>query len=130
MFRNIRETRNEFSRHVSADVAELVDAPDLGSGAARCESSSLSVRTIINKAHFIVGFVVSGISSFYCHSLSDTNRTHTNCPNYRIILAGKGLIMVLINLNARSLSSLQSTSLFLTQFLIPFSFRTLQDRSV
>ena len=29
-----------------ADVAELVDAPDLGSGAARCESSSLSVRTI------------------------------------------------------------------------------------
>ncbi len=29
----------------SANVAELVDAPDLGSGAARCESSSLSVRT-------------------------------------------------------------------------------------
>ena len=29
-----------------ANVAELVDAPDLGSGAARCESSSLSVRTI------------------------------------------------------------------------------------
>ena len=26
-------------------MAELVDAPDLGSGAARCESSSLSVRT-------------------------------------------------------------------------------------
>ena len=31
-----------------ADVAELVDAPDLGSGAARCESSSLSVRTILS----------------------------------------------------------------------------------
>ncbi len=30
-----------------AEVAELVDAPDLGSGAARCESSSLSFRTII-----------------------------------------------------------------------------------
>ena len=30
----------------SADVVELVDTPDLGSGAARCESSSLSVRTI------------------------------------------------------------------------------------
>nr|DAY35234.1 MAG TPA: hypothetical protein [Caudoviricetes sp.] len=28
-----------------ADVAKLVDAPDLGSGAERCESSSLSVRT-------------------------------------------------------------------------------------
>jgi hypothetical protein len=25
---------------------ELVDTPDLGSGAVRCESSSLSVRTI------------------------------------------------------------------------------------
>src|SRR5690606_22986903 len=31
----------------SANVAELVDAPDLGSGAERCESSSLSVRTIL-----------------------------------------------------------------------------------
>ena len=30
----------------NADVVELVDTPDLGSGAARCESSSLSVRTI------------------------------------------------------------------------------------
>ncbi|WP_394240595.1 hypothetical protein, partial [Vibrio astriarenae] len=29
--------------------AELVDAPDLGSGAARCESSSLSFRTIIQR---------------------------------------------------------------------------------
>ena len=29
-----------------AEVAKLVDAPDLGSGAARCESSSLSFRTI------------------------------------------------------------------------------------
>ena len=28
-------------------MAELVDAPDLGSGAARCESSSLSDRTMI-----------------------------------------------------------------------------------
>lgn len=30
-----------------ADVVELVDTPDLGSGAARCESSSLSVRTTL-----------------------------------------------------------------------------------
>ena len=30
---------------VQANVAELVDAPDLGSGAERCESSSLSIRT-------------------------------------------------------------------------------------
>ena len=28
-----------------ADVAKLVDALDLGSSAARCESSSLSIRT-------------------------------------------------------------------------------------
>ena len=31
------------------DVAKLVDALDLGSSAARCESSSLSVPTIILK---------------------------------------------------------------------------------
>ena len=30
----------------TADVAELVDALDLGSSIERCESSSLSVRTI------------------------------------------------------------------------------------
>ncbi|CEO38370.1 Translation-associated GTPase (fragment) [Photobacterium kishitanii] len=30
-----------------AEVAELVDALDLGSSAVRCESSSLSFRTII-----------------------------------------------------------------------------------
>ena len=30
-----------------ADVVKLVDTPDLGSGAVRCESSSLSVRTIL-----------------------------------------------------------------------------------
>ena len=30
-------------------MAKLVDAPDLGSGAARCESSSLSFRTILSK---------------------------------------------------------------------------------
>jgi len=29
-------------------VAELVDAPDLGSGAERCESSSLSSPTILS----------------------------------------------------------------------------------
>ena len=31
---------------IFAVVVELVDTPDLGSGAARCESSSLSDRTI------------------------------------------------------------------------------------
>lgn len=30
-----------------AVVVELVDTPDLGSGAVRCESSSLSDRTIL-----------------------------------------------------------------------------------
>lgn len=33
-----------------AGMAELVDAPDLGSGAARRESSSLSTRTSPNRA--------------------------------------------------------------------------------
>ena len=43
-----------------AEVAELVDAPDLGSGAARCESSSLSFRTIfIVKPSFMLGFLLS-----------------------------------------------------------------------
>ena len=35
-----------FVARLTADVVELVDTPELGSGAARCESSSLSVRTI------------------------------------------------------------------------------------
>ncbi len=34
------------------DVAKLVDALDLGSSAARCESSSLSVPTISNEARY------------------------------------------------------------------------------
>gem|GEM_PF-4073061 len=40
---------NGFSRRRThtADVAELVDALDLGSSIERCESSSLSVRTSI-----------------------------------------------------------------------------------
>ena len=33
---------------VLADVVKLVDTLDLGSSAARCESSSLSVRTILD----------------------------------------------------------------------------------
>ena len=42
---------------IDAEVAELVDAPDLGSGAARCESSSLSFRTIIGKPSMtLLGF--------------------------------------------------------------------------
>lgn len=39
--------QNLYNLHPYADVAKLVDAPDLGSGAERCESSSLSVRTKI-----------------------------------------------------------------------------------
>ncbi len=38
------------SKDQVAEVAELVDAPDLGSGAARCESSSLSFRTILDQS--------------------------------------------------------------------------------
>jgi hypothetical protein len=36
-----------------ADVAELVDALDLGSSIARCESSSLSVRTTFLKSMYV-----------------------------------------------------------------------------
>lgn len=40
------------------DVAELVDALDLGSSAARCESSSLSVPTIFKTNNqTIIGFL-------------------------------------------------------------------------
>ncbi len=41
-------------------MAKLVDAPDLGSGAARCESSSLSFRTIIWMSNHLVGLSPSG----------------------------------------------------------------------
>ena len=34
-------------RNLKAEVVKLVDTLDLGSSAARCESSSLSFRTII-----------------------------------------------------------------------------------
>ena len=33
-------------QQICAGVVKLVDTPDLGSGAERCESSSLSFRTI------------------------------------------------------------------------------------
>ena len=38
---------NDFKNYC-AEVAELVDALDLGSSIARCESSSLSFRTILS----------------------------------------------------------------------------------
>ena len=44
IFQNARRIAWRF-RFKHADVVKLVDTPDLGSGAARCESSSLSVRT-------------------------------------------------------------------------------------
>ena len=40
-------------RYRFADVVELVDTLDLGSSAAMCESSSLSVRTIIFKGRLV-----------------------------------------------------------------------------
>ncbi|MGR2839226.1 hypothetical protein, partial [Vibrio vulnificus] len=46
------------------EVAKLVDAPDLGSGAARCESSSLSFRTIIEQTQLRLGFVLSDVLIF------------------------------------------------------------------
>lgn len=41
-----------------ADVVELVDTPDLGSGAARCESSSLSVRTTLLPIIFLIALKI------------------------------------------------------------------------
>ncbi len=52
------------STQFDAEVAKLVDAPDLGSGAARCESSSLSFRTIIEQTQLRLGFVLSGVLIF------------------------------------------------------------------
>ena len=49
IFQNPRRTAWGFCfRVLSADVVELVDTLDLGSSAARRESSSLSVRTIFS----------------------------------------------------------------------------------
>lgn len=60
-----------------ADVVELVDTLDLGSSAARCESSSLSVRTIVKKptamsVFFCLenGWHVSGMSERGCRLFS------------------------------------------------------------
>ena len=44
--KNARLAPGVFYKALPADVVELVDTLDLGSSAARCESSSLSVRTI------------------------------------------------------------------------------------
>ena len=53
----IRTTINYNSKFIKiANVAELVDALDLGSSRLSCESSSLSIRTILfhNTGQFIV----------------------------------------------------------------------------
>ena len=42
--------------HALADVVELVDTPDLGSGAARCGGSSPLIRTNLN---YFLKFTVS-----------------------------------------------------------------------
>jgi hypothetical protein len=46
IFQSARLIPGVFVKALPADVVELVDTLDLGSSAARCESSSLSVRTI------------------------------------------------------------------------------------
>jgi hypothetical protein len=43
----IRALHGLISLLINADVAELVDALDLGSSIARCGSSSLPIRTIL-----------------------------------------------------------------------------------
>ena len=50
---------NIFAVLLKADVAELVDALDLGSSAARCESSSLFIRTKIKQAFSLAFFVLA-----------------------------------------------------------------------
>ncbi len=54
-----------------AQVAKLVDAPDLGSGAARCGGSSpflgtkyCEIRLSIRKALFVSGFVFTQTDKF------------------------------------------------------------------
>ena len=58
--------RFRFKRY-HADVVKLVDTPDLGSGAARCESSSLSVRTI--SSFYIANFGCGGL--LHCARVGD-----------------------------------------------------------
>src|SRR5690554_6464183 len=58
-----------------ADVVKLVDTPDLGSGAARCGSSSLPIRTmdIVKYPESPVnrGFSVSGFQAFHPPACAD-----------------------------------------------------------
>ena len=59
-----------------ADVVKLVDTPDLGSGAERCESSSLSVRTIYyNTINYTTRYLLLDI---YRLNLRVINRTYIN----------------------------------------------------
>ena len=51
----IRALQGLISFLINADVAELVDALDLGSSIARCESSSLSSRTISTVCFYVSG---------------------------------------------------------------------------
>ncbi|MCU8547036.1 hypothetical protein M2G50_09120, partial [Vibrio vulnificus] len=61
--------------------AKLVDAPDLGSGAARCESSSLSFRTIIEQTQLRLGFVLSAVHIFIAlHVVCENKKTNSMSP--------------------------------------------------
>ncbi|MBN8104057.1 hypothetical protein M2G95_17785, partial [Vibrio vulnificus] len=57
---------------------KLVDAPDLGSGAARCESSSLSFRTIIEQTQLRLGFVLSDVHIFIALFIVCENKKKAN----------------------------------------------------
>ena len=59
----IRALQGLISSSIDADVAELVDALDLGSSIARCGSSSLPIRTIHKKASLCGAFCIWGLSA-------------------------------------------------------------------
>src|SRR6478609_4203551 len=55
--RRLRFGENKLRVCAVAHVAELADAPDLGSGTVRCEGSSPFVRTIFNVMSLAAAFV-------------------------------------------------------------------------
>ena len=75
---------------INADVAELVDALDLGSSAARCGSSSLPVRTKINslKAFSFLKVVSVFPPMVSCYDVIHTTKVTIQQNKFRFYLTG------------------------------------------
>ena len=71
----------EIARQSNAGVAKLVDAPDLGSGAARRGGSSPSTRT---KFHNIINFflIIERLSALLGSTVLSNLANHLMCVTY------------------------------------------------